>query len=285
MLGTSKRQRKDMAEDSSPSTPEQTFLAHLPLIERVARHTCRRHHLAAQDAEEFESALKLKLIADDYAAIRKFQGRSSLPTFLTAVIQHYFLDYLDHLWGRWRPSAEARRLGPIAVQLERMLTAESLTLGEACELLRTNRRVAMSVEQLEDLASRLPARTARRFTGEEALAALPSAAQADDLVDLSERNRLRSRIEGGLAKALARLAEEDRLILRMNVQDGLTVTSIARTLGLDAKTLYRRLEQVRRDLRQSLTAQGIQATDVDTLLGEEPPRSRAILRMRPSNGV
>lgn len=276
-----------MVEGRTATTPEETFLAHLPLIERVARHTCRRHHLAAQDAEEFESALKLKLISDDYAAIRKFEGRSSLPTFLTAVIQHYFLDYLDHLWGRWRPSAEARRLGPVAVQLERLLTAESLPLGEACEQLRTNRRVGMSIAELEDLAARLPARSARRFAGEEVLAALPAlTGHADDLVDLSERDRLRSRIQGALANALATLPSEDRLILRMNVQEGRTVSSIARALRLDAKGLYRRLEQVRRDLRRSLVGQGVQAGDVETLLEDAPyARAGGILQMRPSNRV
>jgi RNA polymerase sigma factor for flagellar operon FliA len=276
-----------MSEHGATPTPEQVFLAQLPLIERVARHTCRRHHLPVQDAEEFESALKLKLIADDYAVIRKFQGRSSLSTFLTAVIQHFFLDFLDHLWGRWRPSAQARRLGPVAVELERMLTADDLPLGEACELLRTNRRIGMSTDELEALAALLPARTARRFASEEALVGLASPTDhADDLVERSERDRLRSRIEAALGRALAELSGEDRLILRMNVQEGQTVAAIARALGLEPKSLYRRLEQVRRDLREALLRQGVRAGDVDELLETPtPPPGRPILHTRPSNGV
>jgi RNA polymerase sigma factor (sigma-70 family) len=276
-----------MAEHDATAKPEQVFLAQLPLIERVARHTCRRHHLSVQDAEEFESALKLKLIADDYGVIRKFQGRSSLSTFLTAVIQHFFLDYLDHLWGRWRPSAQARRLGPVAVELERMLTAEDLPLGEACELLRTNRRIGMSTEELEALAARLPARTGRHFASEDVLAGLASPTDhADDLIERSERDRLRSRIETALAHAMTELSGEDRLILRMNVQEGRTVAAIARALGREPKGLYRRLEQVRRDLRDALVRQGVRPADVDELLENPAPRpGRPILHTSPSNGV
>ena len=51
-------------------SPEQIFLAELPRIERVIGATCRRHRLRAEEAEEFASTVRLKLIADDYAVLR-----------------------------------------------------------------------------------------------------------------------------------------------------------------------------------------------------------------------
>ena len=60
--------------------------ANLDLIERVIRFTARRQRLDESELEEFASIVKLKLIENDYAVIRKFQGRSHLATFITIVV-------------------------------------------------------------------------------------------------------------------------------------------------------------------------------------------------------
>ena len=75
---------------------EQLFLAHLPLIEEVATKTCRRRHLRPEDAEDFLSLVRMKFFTDDYQVLRRFQGRSSFPTYVTTVVQHLFLDYCNH---------------------------------------------------------------------------------------------------------------------------------------------------------------------------------------------
>ena len=88
--------------------PQHLFLDHLPLVERVVAFTCRRHHVGEADAEEFASVVKVKLLEDDYAVFRKFQGQSRLSTYLTIVVQRMFFDWLRAKKGRPRPSAEAR---------------------------------------------------------------------------------------------------------------------------------------------------------------------------------
>src|ERR1019366_2147799 len=97
-----------------------------------------RHHLPGVEADDFASHVKLRLIEDDYAILRKFQRRSSLRTYLTVVIQRMFLDYRISAWGKWRPSAEAKRAGAVAVQLEQLMGRDGYRFGEACELLETN---------------------------------------------------------------------------------------------------------------------------------------------------
>ena len=88
---------------------EALFLSQLDVIERVISFVCVRHHLPGSDADDFGSHVKLRLIESDYAILKKFEGRSSLRTYLTVVIQRLFLDYRISAWGKWRPSAEAKR--------------------------------------------------------------------------------------------------------------------------------------------------------------------------------
>ena len=88
---------------------ERVFLDNLALIDRIVAATCRRNRMTAEETEDFGSSLKLKLIANDYEVLRAFEGRCSLGGYLTAVVQRAFIDHRNHLWGRWRPSAEARR--------------------------------------------------------------------------------------------------------------------------------------------------------------------------------
>ena len=91
---------------------EREFLDHLPVIDQVVQFIGRRHRLDPGAIEELQSAIHLKIIDNDYEVLRKFEGRSSMRTYLTAVVQRHFLDSRTALWGRWRPCACARRAGP-----------------------------------------------------------------------------------------------------------------------------------------------------------------------------
>src|SRR6185503_194492 len=97
---------------------EQRFLSALSDIERVIRFIARRNRLGRAEEEEFAGEVRLAFVEDDYRILDRFQGNSSLRTYLTVVIQRLFLDYRQKLWGKWRPSAEAQRRGPLACRLE-----------------------------------------------------------------------------------------------------------------------------------------------------------------------
>ena len=142
---------------------EALFLSQLAVIERVISFVSSRHHLPGVDADDFGAHVKLKLIEDDYAVLKKFEGRSSLRTYLTVVIQRLFLDYRIAAWGKWRPSAEATRGGEIAILLERLTSRDGYSFDEACELLETNHQVTLPRAELEAMAGRLPGRTAAAF--------------------------------------------------------------------------------------------------------------------------
>src|SRR5213595_2261932 len=135
--------------------------ANLDLIERVIRFTARRQRLEESECEEFASIVKLKLVENDYGVIRKFQGRSHLSTFITIVVKRMLLDYRIHHWGKWHASAEAKRLGDLAVDLEQLLLRDGRTIDEALPMLR-GRYPDTTREMLEEIAERLPERRARR---------------------------------------------------------------------------------------------------------------------------
>lgn len=264
-----------MATLTTPSL-EQLFLAYLPHIEKVAAHSCRQKGFSREETEEFISSVKIKIMEEDYAVLRKFQGKSSLKTYLTTVVRNFLQDYLNRIWGKWRPSAEAERLGPVAIQLDKLLSREGFSFDEACEILRTNHHVETSLQEFEDLAAKLPRRTPpRRMEGEETLENRPTDEMApDEQVIAKEMGTQKRRVLQFLKDAMRRLPPEDSLLARMSCE--LKISQIARTLRLEQKPLYRRLEKIYKTLRSDLESQGIHPDEIGGILGgpedEDEPR-------------
>jgi RNA polymerase sigma factor (sigma-70 family) len=260
---------------------EQTFLRNLPLVETIVAATARRNRLTKEEAEDFASMVKLKLIANDYQVLREFQGRSSLGGYLTAVIQRAYIDHCNHLWGKWRPSAEAKRLGPLAVKLDTLLHRDGLTLDEACAMAAPEDR-----SEMRRMAARLPARVRRRIDGAEGLERLPSGDESpEDILLAGERAMAATGIETALADAVAQLPSEDRLLLRLRLEDGVSLAAMARSLGDDARQLYRRWENMLRKLRAILEQRGYDAGQVAWALDERSTSGREDTAPRPSHGM
>jgi len=242
---------------------EQEFLTYLPLIERVIAFVVRRHHLSPTEAEEFESQVKLHLLKDDYAVFRNYEERSSLRTYLTIVITRLWLDVRVSVWGKYRPSAEARRGGPIAILFERLTARDGHTVDEAYELLATNHGLSITRGEVEELAARLPhTRTGRRFESDDILSAWPSPSPSpEDAVVHGERAEVETRRARALKAAVAQLDPHDRLLLALRYRDGRKVSEMAALMQLDQKPLYRRLDRVLGRLRKTLQEQGIEGLE------------------------
>lgn len=253
----------------------EALTEHLPLIERVIASICRRHGCSPDEAEDFDATVKLRLVEDDYAILRKFQGKSSLATYLTTVVHNLFRDYRIRKWGKWRPSVRARRLGTVAVRLDTLITRDGYELHEAVEVLKTSFGVEESREELEEIAAQLPQRTGRRFVGDEALENLQATDGVDRRVIDAEQRRRQERVERALGEAIAEFPGEERLMLKMRYEDGFTVAAIADALRVPARPLYSSFERYRRRLRKSLEARGVKREDVLELLDWE----RADLRI------
>lgn len=243
-----------------------TFLAHLPLIERILGSVCRRNGFPADESEEFAAWAKLRLVDDDYAVIRKFQGRSSFSTYLTTVIANLFRDYRIHRWGKWRPSAEAVRLGPTAVRLETLISRDGRTAVEAIASL-ASLEGAPPRSDLERLAAKLPARTRRRFESDDELATLAAKESAETALTDAELRATERRVQGALARSLAGIEPAARLALKLRFADGLAVVDIARMLGQPPRPLYGAIDRALGQLNRSLISEGLDAARVAELIG------------------
>jgi len=246
-------------------TREEQFLSQLDVIDRVIGWVCARRGLRGADAEDFASVVRCRLVENDYEVLARFEGRSSLKTYLVAVINRHYLDFQVERFGKWRASAEARRLGAVALRLERLLFRDGLPFDEACGVLQSDPAVKESRDALYALSLKLPLRTSRRSAVGEAWAPALTAAEPP-AAETAERQALAERTFSLIARSLRRLPDADRVVFRLLLEDGLTVAQVSRARGLDQKALYRRREEVFASIRTDLTREGIGVDEVGELL-------------------
>jgi RNA polymerase sigma factor (sigma-70 family) len=249
--------------------PEQFYLAHRLFIDRTAGTICQRHHVSMADRDDFVSIVHMHMISDGYRALRLFEGRAPIEVYLLAVIRQVFQDWRNTQWGRWRPSAEARRRGPVAVLLETLRVRDEVPLDQAIEMMRTNHGVTETPAALHEMAAALPVRLQRAFVSTDAIGG------ADDIDthvsvpsgDLAHETAAEAdRVSEALDRALAQLPPGDRLLLRLRFDDALPITTLARSQGADYQITYRKLARVLSELRRFLEAAGVSEFDAAQVL-------------------
>jgi RNA polymerase sigma factor (sigma-70 family) len=250
----------------SGSNPVELLTDNLPVIDRAVAFACRRYRFDFDDAEEFAAIVRLKLVENDYAILDAYEGRSSFATFISIVVQRMALDFRIHMWGKWHASAEAKRLGPLAIRLEELLRRDGRTLEEATAVLGEERA------SLEQLASRLPDRGPRRYDvalDEAASIAVTKPADVEAPLLASDRRRASEHLSNVMSALLARLPDDERLIFQLRFEGGMTVAQIARALQLDQKVTYRRIERRMREIKDELQRAGINPRDALDLIGND----------------
>jgi RNA polymerase sigma factor (sigma-70 family) len=235
--------------DTSQTSPLSA--ADLSMLTRVIRDVARARRLSADDAAEFEQVVHVKLLERKYDVFSRFRGESSLRTYLTAVITRLFLEWRNSMFGKWRSSSAARRSGPSAVALERLIVRDGYSVNEAVETLRVTG--IATADDLYRIAADLPRRTRRRLVPDEALVNLPGPEFVDPIIE-RERTRAASVTTRLLARALESLPSEDRLLIKLRYAGAHSVVAISRMLQADPKKVYRRLNRTLRTLRQTLSA-------------------------------
>ncbi len=264
-IGFSSSERSESLEAS------ELLTANLAVIERTVAFACRRYRLTQDDAEEFAAIVNLRLVEDDYSILRKYEGRCSFATFISVVVQRMALDYRVHTWGKWHTSAEAKRLGPIAVQLDLLLNRDGKTIDEAVVILAMEHD-GVTRDSLRAFAERLP-RRAPRPRAVQLDDAGPVAVTRGEAVEerLMARDRLiaSQRLSAVMASVVESMPEDERLILQLRFEGGMAVSQIARVLRLDQKLLYRRLERRMREIRAELERSGIVSREVLDLIGRD----------------
>ncbi len=254
-----------MSEPRQPrpaSDPRALFEGSLEEIERIVTWIARRACLRGDDAEEFRSWVHLKLMEDDFGVLRSHSGRSSLATYLAAVVHNLARDFKSKRWGRWRPSAAAERLGVTAVRLETLLHRDGFPLSEATEMLQRHHGVRLSAAEMADLAERIPQPARLVVESGDRVDGAAGSERSDEGLLRSEGVATLEEARRALGESLAELDVEDRLILRMHYESGLTLAAVAASLGLNQRRLYTRRDASLRALRGGLERRGLDAAEV-----------------------
>lgn len=227
------------------------------LLSAVLRSVAGRH-LGPDDAADFVQSAELRVLQTRYDVLARFDGRSSLRTYLHVVVARLLLDWRNTAYGKWRPSAAARRLGPIAIFLDRLISRDGCGGAEAVEIARM-RWPHIPVRSLAEMVEHLPPHPPRRVTRRE-LRDDVAITQFDDPVVRREAEETARRRRKAVVRALKTLPAGDREMLRARYMEGRSVRAIAETAGLDAKVLYRRFDRMliglRRMVVSSLTTEG-----------------------------
>lgn len=269
--------------------PEALFLSNLPLIEQITRSVAKRHRLSVAEAEDFSSYVQLRLIEEGYASVQKCARAASFSSALTALMERLFAAFQSEGREKWAPSAEAKRLGETAIELERLLHREGFTADEAFQMLMHRGDGSCTRASLEAIYERLPHRRMRPTAvsideeheqgdgeddafevadphNERRIVSEAIATEVPEEITPAERGAQAEKIRTILQEAISRLDAEDQAIMRLRFVESMTVREIAARLNLDPLRLFRRIEKVMRGLRKALEEQRIDGGDIDTII-------------------
>jgi len=247
--------------------PKDLLEANLEVIDGIVAAACRRARRYGPDAEDFAASVHLALIENDYAVLRKYQGRSAFSTYLTVVIERLMDDDRNRTMGRWRPSAEATRLGPAALLLESLVRRDRRSFDEALPFVQTVDR-ALTREQVQTMLQQIPERSSRaQFTQlDNVVAEVCTPDETDALALSNETMPLSARTNEIVRDTLAALSSEDRALLQFRFAESMKIADISRMLRLPQRPLYRRIEALLERFRASLAAAGVDGSAAADLL-------------------
>lgn len=257
----------------SPGECRAWVEANVPMLRRVVRTVCRNGRLSVEDAPDFTGTVMLKLVDRDYAVLRQFDGRSTLTSYLYKVISRQLLDWRNAQWGKWRPSAEARRQGDLAVQLERLTVRDRLPMTEALGQLAARPWTGptgpdmRTFDGLEAASLHRPRRLREIGIQSTKRHDLPAPDRTDACVERWDLRADAQRVSAALRAALISLDPDERRLLCMRFEHGMSIRAIADEIGVERKWLYRRFATTLRRIRARLRDHQLSRRTVRPLIG------------------
>lgn len=258
--------RKREKEQMNPEAAREWFDRHFEVVCQIIDGIARRNHLSDDELKSYRSYAYERLLDRGFRMIRAYSERAAPRTYLTVVLTNVYRDFRIKQYGKFRPSAEARRLGATAVLLDTLIHRDGQPRGEAIRRVASRDDVELSEADLWMIVERLPRRIRR---SEVRLDDLSPPRSGKDPAGIHERGEQADRMEEcreALQEAMKTLPTEDQRIIRLHVWEGKTLAAVARELDLKQKPLYRRVKRAYRRLRAHLEARGFRGEDVADLL-------------------
>lgn len=257
----------EVSAEAGPSRGRVLLEQHFHLICQRLERLSRFSGLPEHEVEELRSWALFKLVENDYHILASWEGRSSFSTFLAVVLVNLMRDYRTHVWGKWRPSAAARRLGTEAILLERLYVRDGLPLDEAIERMRTGHGVSLSRAELERMAGSLPRAKERRRVSEDELLQVAVDGKVESRIEEGERAHTEGRLHQLLTLFLQSLPARDRMLLKLHYWDGLSMAAISPILGHSPRELYSVKDKCLKSIRRHLEKAGLSSDQVRELPG------------------
>ncbi len=251
-----------------------------------------------------------KLEEDDWSKVRQYRGRSSFEAFLAQTARRLLEDFARHKFHYLRVPARIKRLGPLWERTYKKLCWEQLPAFKAIDQVRNTLTKDHDPEVLKEIEAAIrggilhcgagsvkriePARIAdlpEPF--DQDAVADPVARTPEDWAAAEQRVRLLQVIaglldpehaagpvaepdDGPLAGALRKLrdtlllAPEERLLLRLVFQEGMTVTDAGKRLGLSVHSVQGKMRRLLRErIRSAFKAAGLDQALAELLEGED----------------
>lgn len=226
---------------------------------------CGRRFPHPGEADECYVFVLEGLKADDFARLRRFQGKSKPTTYLITVANSLIHDFSRRRYGRKRIPKVVSALGAWAEAVYRLICWRSWSLAEAFDQVSLQGLYAGSYEEF--LGQAVPVRTAPcrenpRFESVEqrAESGLEEADQAANPLEalvakLDHERRVKA---AGVVRAVsAGLSEEDQLLLKLVYAEDQAVSAAGRVVGLEPGQVHRRLKKILLAMREALLEVGV----------------------------
>jgi len=227
---------------------------------------------ASLDADELFVHVVDHLRDDDYRRLREFQGRSSITTYLTAIIGRLVVDIVRQRTGRNRAKERAESHGELGHHVYDLMQMGGHTADESTDILLTNFSIQTSADELRAIHSSLLGRDTRHQSCANTETAW---GEGGEFVVIQRNNpemELMSHMQDTrrgdvLAVLIEELKGEERLLLRLrfpldNETPPLDMEQIAAMTGLSLQQADRKLRYILKSCREKLLSKGLCLDDL-----------------------
>lgn len=244
--------------------------------------TRKFNEVTEEDADAFFNDMLDYLKADDFRVLRKFQGKSKITTYITAIISRGAIDLIRKRRGRSRARERAEALGDLGLKVYEAVFQRGYSTLEAYEHLKTAWGITEPLSRIEELAETIRGRQKATFEAPESgaswgnirlrvmqdetgnLVVPASGGTPEDALMAAQKTRLAGT---ALAAVLSGLTGEERLLMRMRFPVGeeeaaKELKEISRILGITEKAADNRLRRILLKCREAMLRKGLALSDL-----------------------
>jgi len=245
--------------------PFRLWREHEAEIEAAVRAVSAHFRFDEDVRDDFSGVVREKFFDTTRSPLLRIRDKASWESYLRVVVTNMARDYADKIWGKWRPSATAKRFGEWGVRLETLVSRDRLSLDEAVARVLSEADGALTRREAHRIYAALPAGLrSRPKPATQELARQESEDTADGPLWAGELAREKAVALERVMDLLAGMDPNDALMVRLRYEDGFTLARIGEEVGLSLQRVHERIGRALGELRDTLEQEGFER---DELLG------------------